>query len=82
MHVPGADLDHIGVGFHDIEIFEAPPLARALYANCKIDREIPSHLYFAVAQVLAFVFQLRIAREHGSEMPDRPEPYIPTDEEV
>jgi flagellar biosynthetic protein FlhB len=68
--------------FHDIEIFEAPPLARALYANCKIDREIPSHLYFAVAQVLAFVFQLRIAREHGSEMPDRPEPYIPTDEEV
>ena len=68
--------------FHDIEIFEAPPLARALYANCKIDREIPSHRYFAVAQVLAFVVQLRIAREHGSEMPDRPEPYIPTDEEV
>ncbi|MCP4389649.1 MAG: flagellar biosynthesis protein FlhB [Gammaproteobacteria bacterium] len=68
--------------FHEIEIFEAPPLARTLYANCKIDREIPSHLYFAVAQVLAFVFQLRIAREHGSEMPDRPEPYIPTDEEA
>ena len=68
--------------FHDIEIFEAPPLARALYASCKIDQEIPSHLYFAVAQVLAFVFQLRLAREHGTELPDRPEPYVPTDEEA
>jgi flagellar biosynthetic protein FlhB len=68
--------------FHDIEIFEAPPLARALYANCKIDQNIPSHLYFAVAQVLAFVFQLRIAREQGTEIPDRPEPYVPTDEEA
>ena len=68
--------------FHDIEIFEAPPLARALYANCKIDQEIPSHLYFAVAQVLAFVFQLRLARQHGNDMPERPDPYMPTDEEA
>ena len=67
---------------HDIEIFEAPPLARALYANCKLDQEIPAHLYFAVAQILAFVFQLRTAREQGSEVPDRPNPYMPTDEEV
>ena len=68
--------------FHGIEIFEAPPLARALYASCKVDQEIPAHLYFAVAQVLAFVFQLRLAREYGSEMPDRPDPYVPTDEEA
>lgn len=68
--------------FHEIEIFEAPPLARALYASCKLDREIPSHLYFAVAQILAFVFQLRIARQQGSEAPLRPDPYMPTDEEV
>ncbi len=68
--------------FHKIEFFEAPALARALYANCKIDQEIPSHLYFAVAQILAFVFQLRIAREHGSEIPVRPDPYMPTDEEA
>ncbi|MEM7562925.1 MAG: flagellar biosynthesis protein FlhB [Pseudomonadota bacterium] len=68
--------------FHEIEIFEAPPLARALYANCKIDQEIPSNLYFAVAQILAFVFQLRIAREQGSEIPERPDPYMPTDEEA
>ncbi|MDH3389605.1 MAG: flagellar biosynthesis protein FlhB [Gammaproteobacteria bacterium] len=68
--------------FHGIEIFEAPPLARALYATCKIDREIPSHLYFAVAQVLAFVFQLRIAHEQGTEVPQRPDPHMPTDEEA
>jgi len=67
---------------HDVEIFEAPPLARALYANCKLNQEIPGHLYFAVAQILAFVFQLRAAREQGLEMPQRPDPYMPTDEEV
>lgn len=67
---------------HDIEIFAAPPLARALYTHCKLDREIPAHLYFAVAQVLAFVFQLRIAREQGGEQPLRPDPYLPTDEEA
>ena len=68
--------------FHGIEIFEAPPLARALYANCKIDQQIPAHLYFAVAQILAFVFQLRIAREQGTELPQRPDPHMPVDEEA
>jgi len=67
---------------YDIEIFEAPPLARALYANSNLNQEIPGHLFFAVAQVLAFVFQLRAAREQGLEMPVRPDPHIPTDEEV
>ncbi len=71
----------IGVA-NGVEIFEAPPLARALFATCKLDQEIPSHLYFAVAQVLAFVFQLRIARDEGIEPPARPDPYLPTDEEA
>lgn len=38
---------------------EAPPLARALYAHVDLDREIPVALYNAVAQVLAYVYQLR-----------------------
>lgn len=42
-----------------VPLLEAPPLARALYANVEIDREIPAALYGAVAQVLAYVFQLR-----------------------
>jgi len=66
---------------NDIEIFEAPPLARALYASCDIQQEIPGHLFFAVAQILAFVFQLRTVKEQGLPMPKRPEPYIPTEDE-
>lgn len=44
---------------HDIPIVEAPVLARAIYYNTDIDDEIPEGLYKAVAQVLAYVFQLR-----------------------
>jgi flagellar biosynthetic protein FlhB len=69
-------------GEHDVEIFEAPPLARALYAQSKIGQEIPGQLYFAVAQVLAFVFQLRNAREQGFDLPHRPAPFVPPDENV
>ncbi|MGD9943436.1 MAG: flagellar biosynthesis protein FlhB [Burkholderiaceae bacterium] len=42
-----------------VPLFEAPPLARALYAHVELDREIPAALYSAVAQVLAYVYQLR-----------------------
>jgi flagellar biosynthetic protein FlhB len=42
-----------------VPLFEAPPLARALYAHVELDREIPAALYTAVAQILAYVYQLR-----------------------
>ena len=45
----------------DIPIFEAPPLARALYRSTEIGYEIPHALYMAVARVLAYVFQLKSA---------------------
>jgi flagellar biosynthetic protein FlhB len=38
---------------------QAPPLARALYAHCELDHEVPAALFAAVAQVLAWVYQLR-----------------------
>jgi flagellar biosynthetic protein FlhB len=44
---------------HDIPIISIPPLARALYFSTKLNKEIPRGLYVAVAQVLAYVFQLR-----------------------
>ena len=44
---------------HDIPIISVPPLARALYFSTKLNAEIPRGLYVAVAQVLAYVFQLR-----------------------
>lgn len=47
---------------HRVPLFEAPPLARALYFSTDLGKEIPAGLYLAVAQVLAYVFQLREAR--------------------
>ncbi|WP_028768698.1 flagellar biosynthesis protein FlhB [Shewanella fidelis] len=44
---------------HDVAIVSAPPLARAIFHTTKIDQEIPEGLFTAVAQVLAYVFQLR-----------------------
>ena len=44
---------------HEIPIITAPPLARAIYFNTNIGDEIPSGLYVAVAQVLAYIHQLR-----------------------
>ncbi len=46
-------------GFCEIPFVEAPPLARALYAHVEVGKEIPATLYQAVAQVLAYVYQLR-----------------------
>jgi len=40
-------------------VVEAPPLARALYANTELEAEIPGPLFSAVAQVLAYVYRLR-----------------------
>ena len=52
----------------DVALFEAPPLARALYASTEIGDEIPENLYFAVAKVLAYVDHLRHSR-HDEHTP-------------
>ena len=44
---------------HGVPMLGAPPLARALYRNVDLGREIPAELYTAVAEVLAWVYQLR-----------------------
>jgi flagellar biosynthetic protein FlhB len=64
---------------HRIPTVEAPPLARALYATTQIDREIPSALYVAVAQVLAYVFQLKQAVSRGDAPPSAPQPDVDPD---
>jgi len=46
---------------HDVPLYEAPPLARTLYATTEIGDEIPEKLYVVVARVLAYVYQLRSA---------------------
>lgn len=54
---------------HEIPVLSTPPLARALYYSTEIDQEVPSGLYKAVAQVLAYVFQLRRFKANQSEKP-------------
>jgi flagellar biosynthetic protein FlhB len=44
---------------NDVPVIENPPVARALYAAVEIDDEIPAELYRAVAEVLAFVYNLK-----------------------
>ncbi|CEG56475.1 flagellar biosynthesis protein FlhB [Legionella fallonii] len=44
---------------HNVPIISVPPLARAIYFSTKLNAEIPRGLYIAVAQVLAYVLQLR-----------------------
>ena len=55
-------------GEHKVPIFEAPPLARVLFRNVDIGDEIPATLYVAVAQILTYVFQLKVGQK-----PPRPD---------
>ncbi|MEL1264246.1 flagellar biosynthesis protein FlhB [Pseudoxanthomonas putridarboris] len=57
---------------HRIAIVSAPPLARALYREGQIGREIPVRLYAAVAQILSYVYQLRAWRIGQAALPDLP----------
>jgi flagellar biosynthetic protein FlhB len=57
---------------YKIEQVRSPVLARAVYHTTEIDGEIPQGLYLAVAQVLAYVFQLRNFRKGRGERPEFP----------
>ncbi|MDH3452290.1 MAG: flagellar biosynthesis protein FlhB [Gammaproteobacteria bacterium] len=62
---------------HDVAIVEAALLARVLHASTELQQPIPAPLYLAVAQVLAFVLQLRMARKRGGKPPKPPQPEVP-----
>jgi flagellar biosynthetic protein FlhB len=55
-----------------VAILEAPPLTRALYKHTRLGDEIPSGLYTAVAEVLAWVYQLKRWKSEGGEAPRTP----------
>jgi flagellar biosynthetic protein FlhB len=61
---------------HDVEMFAAPPLARALYFSTEVDYPVPESLYLAVAQVIAYVFSLADVRP-GVEPMAKPNPKVP-----
>ena len=57
---------------NSVPMLEAPPLARALYRHADLDSEIPAELYTAVAEVLAWVFELRNFKTGQGDRPVRP----------
>ena len=61
-----------------IPVLQSPMLARALYANAEIDQDIPTSLYTAVAQVLAYIYRLKAAMRGDGPLPDEvPVPFVP-----
>lgn len=57
---------------HNVPILMSPPLARALYYSTEIGDEVPSGLFKAVAQVLAYVFQLKRHKQQVAQKPVMP----------
>ncbi|MCQ4286296.1 flagellar biosynthesis protein FlhB [Pseudomonas stutzeri] len=55
---------------HQVTVLESPALARAVFYSTELDQEIPAGLYLAVAQVLAYVYQLRQYRSGKGKRPD------------
>ncbi|PWW44446.1 EscU/YscU/HrcU family type III secretion system export apparatus switch protein [Melaminivora alkalimesophila] len=65
---------------HGVPVLQSPMLARALYAHAELDQPIPSQLYTAVAQVLAYVYRLKAAMRGEGHMPaQQPDPQVPAE---
>ncbi len=62
---------------HEIPILEVPPLSRAIYYSVEIGDEIPAGLYVAVAQILAYIFQLKNGEVDETMKPDLSDLPIP-----
>ncbi|NDU86186.1 MAG: flagellar type III secretion system protein FlhB, partial [Ferrovum sp.] len=58
---------------HQIPVVEAPELARALYAHTDLEHPIPEALYLAVAEILAYAYQLQRQRQEGGVVPMVPQ---------
>lgn len=54
---------------HDVPIIQSPMLARAIYYNTEVNEEIPSKLFMAVAQILAYVYQLKAYKKGKAARP-------------
>lgn len=65
---------------HRVPLFSAPPLARVLFRTTEIGEEIPARLYTAVAQVLAYIFQLNETLRPGQKRLQPPVPEIDEDD--
>ncbi len=64
---------------HNVPLFSAPPLARVLFRTTDIGEEIPARLYTAVAQILAYIYQLNETLRPGQQRLEPPVPEIDED---
>lgn len=89
MHAPkvvAKGLDEVAFKIRDIAkqykvlVIESPKLARALYANTDVSDEIPHQLYTAVAEILAYVFQIRNFTANSGPYPKEPTDIFVPDE--
>jgi flagellar biosynthetic protein FlhB len=55
---------------HQIQVLESPALARSIFYSTELDHQIPAGLYLAVAQVLAYVYQIRQYQAGRGKRPD------------
>jgi flagellar biosynthetic protein FlhB len=70
-HFLAAKIKEIAIA-NNVPILEAPPLARALHKHTELGQAIPEALYTAVAEVLAYVYQLRYYRQGVGAKPEEP----------
>lgn len=74
--------DHVALRIREVAqaarvpVLQMPPLARALYAHTDVDQTIPAPLFAAVAQVLAYVYQLRAAVAANRPAPPLPDALV------
>ncbi len=54
---------------HGVPVLESPALTRAVYHATDVGGEVPAALYVAIAQVLAYVYQLRRFKAGGAAAP-------------
>jgi flagellar biosynthesis protein FlhB len=57
---------------NNVPLLESPPLARALFHHAKVDQQIPAALYTAVAEVMAYIYQLNQFIAEGGLPPQAP----------
>ncbi|WP_227817467.1 flagellar biosynthesis protein FlhB [Nitrogeniibacter aestuarii] len=57
---------------NNVPLLEAPPLARALFKHCELEQTVPATLYTAVAEVMAYIYQLNHWMENGGLPPAEP----------
>ncbi len=67
---------------HEVPIIESPALARAIYYATEVNHEVPQKLFMAVAQILAYVYQLKAHKKGKAKRPKALKKDLPIPEEL